>query len=83
MLKYLFWTTLVAGATGISLLGQPPNPQVKCFAGVIEETTDTSLTVVPKRAPERLNDSVFVVPLHPWVLVCTDFQSLKPPAVPS
>ena len=80
-LKLALFAGISAAGTAVMLLGTPPTPQVKCFAGVVAETTDTSITIVPKRRPEMVNDTVFVVPLHPWVLVCTDFQSVKPPAV--
>jgi len=81
MLKFAVWATLALAGTGVMLVGLPPAADVKCFAGVVAATTDTSVTIVPKRRPEMVNDSVFVVPPHPWVLVCTDFQSVKPPAV--
>lgn len=72
----------LAGAS-VMLVGRPPAAKVACFAGVVTGQDSTSITVRPLRRPEMVNDSVFVVPLHPLVLVCTDFQSVDKPTVPT
>ena len=61
------WAAVLAADTSVKLA------DVGCLVGLATAEDSVSMRIVPKMRPTVLTNNVYVVPVHPWVLVCSDF----------
>ena len=75
-----FYLGLVAVLTALWAFADPAwrasDPNYFVWRASLTNLTGV-LGIAPRREPIRVGaDSVYAVPLHPWVLVCTDFNDV-------
>lgn len=86
-------TKIVLLMVGITLLGtcaavafgQARGENIRCFVGniVASDSAANTITITPSSIHRPIrHDSVFVVPPHPLLLVCTDFTEPEAPRGP-